>query len=79
MDAPFETESDIELARVFDDACYDKLKEGLVEYGTDAWKQDELLADLQEELVDIANYAKMMWIKVSRVRRQLREEGLPSV
>lgn len=52
----------------------ERMKRGFRRFGREVWVDetpDKHLADMQEELVDFANYAMFMWWKLEKMRDRL--------
>jgi len=50
-----------------------RLEKGRRKYGDDAYWYRDILTEIQEELLDIMNYAYLQWLKVQRLKEQLEE------
>jgi len=55
-------------------AMRDRLEEGARLYGT-AYLQRNLIQDIREELLDIANYAYLQYLKLNFLERKLDEDN----
>jgi hypothetical protein len=66
-----------ELSREFDVACKERLVAGAAEYGEFAFLGNDVLRMLYEELFDLANYAKMKFMKLRLLEDELAS-GLDS-
>lgn len=52
--------------------AWGRLVDGARKYGNLAYLDKDVLAELQDELLDIINYAYLEWLKVQRLRDELR-------
>lgn len=52
------------LAEEFDEFCRDRNEMGAEQYGPLAFLKNDMVEFLAEELADMCNYAKMMYIKI---------------
>lgn len=50
---------------------WDKLERGAAEYGDASYQRsrEELLGEIQEECIDIAGWAYVLWLKVEALKR----------
>lgn len=62
---------EIDLITEFHRRMIDRFKEGRKEYGFDYFKKD-LTNEIEEELLDIANYALLMYLKI-KIQRMMRD------
>ena len=49
-----------------------RLEMGMKRYGKNNWKKIDALSELEEELLDIRNYALFTYIKVKKMGRKLK-------
>lgn len=49
----------------FDEMCLDRHEMGAIKYGEGTWQNNDLARMMQEEIVDLANYARYAFIKVA--------------
>jgi hypothetical protein len=59
------------LSDEFDEACHERHEMGEEKYGPNTWHEANTLAMMQDEIVDIANYARYSWIKLQMLRMTL--------
>jgi hypothetical protein len=50
-----------------------RLEKGAEQYGDDSYRHKDVLAELQEELLDGINYLYLMWLKVQEWRERYYE------
>jgi len=60
------------LLSEFNKKCSDRLSKGKEKYGDDAYLKRDLVEDIEEELLDVANYAFLFFCKVRRLRGQIK-------
>ena len=60
------------LSDLFDDICLKRMGEGAEVYGELGFLKNDMFKMLAEELFDVANYAKMHFIKLALIA-----EGMP--
>lgn len=54
----------MQLSQEFDQMCYDRHMKGKEEYGPYGFLQNDLIRMISEELADLANYARYLYMKV---------------
>jgi hypothetical protein len=70
-----------QASAAFDDLCSERHETGAQEYGPFKFLENDTLEMLEEELADIANYARYTFIKVQMLRESLAKhaEGAPKL
>lgn len=64
-----------ELSDRFSQACQDKHTLGEQKYGPGTWVGVDTLAMMQDEIVDMANYARFSWIRLEIIRQMMDASG----
>lgn len=52
-----------------------RLVEGIKKYGKDNWIKVDLLKEIQDEILDIRNYALFMYTKIEMMKRRNDRNG----
>ena len=53
--------------------CNQRLEKGAIEYGPDSYLHNDVIREMEEELVDFANWTYLQWAKVQRVKELWKE------
>jgi len=61
----------IDFLEVFMGEMHERLVKGEEKYG-DIWMIQDLFTELEVELVDAANYAYLLWLRLRLIREALR-------
>lgn len=64
-----------EASDLFEQYCTQRWNDGAIEYGPVAFVNNPVLTMLAEELFDIANYARMQFIKLAVLTAAVEEAG----
>lgn len=48
-----------------------RLERGKEKYG-DTYEDDDIVKELEEELMDVANYAFMLWLKIIKISKKFK-------
>jgi hypothetical protein len=59
----------------FEMSCKKRMREGAVEYGETAFLEANVIEMAKEEVLDLANYAKMLFIKIRLLEHELVTEA----
>ena len=57
----------------FNQRMLQRLHQGCEEHGDALWNQHHLIADLEEELIDVANFAYLVYARMKVIEMQLDE------
>ncbi len=57
----------------FTDRMIDRLVEGISKHKDALWNEHHLVADLEEELVDVANFAYLMYARLKVLEKKMDE------
>lgn len=63
-----------EASKMFDEMCQERLAIGAEEYGPMAFLDNDVLNMLVEELLDMANYARMQVMKILLINKLLNDQ-----
>ena len=55
----------------FQKRCMDRLEAGEKEYGPGTYNSMDVLAEAKEELLDVANYALFLYVKLKRIQEMI--------
>ena len=47
-----------------------RLTTGAIEYGDDSYLYNDVISEIEEELIDVANWSYLMWVKIQVIRKQ---------
>jgi hypothetical protein len=65
-----------EFSELFDKLCQERHKAGSEEYGAFTFLENDVVRMMAEELADVANYARMHFIKLMMLQGLLQEDVL---